>query len=68
MSAPIRFDTSNTGDPATTKGEADCAQWVGERLRGGRLSRPNTWKQGPRDAAYLFARLAGRRSAAGAPC
>jgi acetylornithine deacetylase/succinyl-diaminopimelate desuccinylase-like protein len=33
VSTLIRFDTSNTGDPATTKGEADCAQWVGDRLR-----------------------------------
>lgn len=33
VSKLIRFDTSNTGDPATTKGEADCAEWVGDRLR-----------------------------------
>ncbi|MGK2854352.1 MAG: M20/M25/M40 family metallo-hydrolase, partial [Microbacteriaceae bacterium] len=33
VSQLIRFDTSNTGDPATTKVEADCAQWVGDRLR-----------------------------------
>ncbi|ORA32463.1 M20/M25/M40 family metallo-hydrolase [Mycobacterium aquaticum] len=33
VSALIRFDTSNTGDPATTKGEADCAEWVADRLR-----------------------------------
>ncbi|MGW0158844.1 M20/M25/M40 family metallo-hydrolase [Mycobacterium sp. NPDC003323] len=33
VSTLIRFDTSNTGDPATLKGEADCAQWVGDRLR-----------------------------------
>ncbi|QRY50378.1 M20/M25/M40 family metallo-hydrolase [Mycolicibacterium septicum] len=33
VSALIRFDTSNTGDPATTKPEADCAEWVADRLR-----------------------------------
>ncbi|MGV0744650.1 M20/M25/M40 family metallo-hydrolase [Mycolicibacterium sp. XJ870] len=33
VSALIRFDTSNTGDPATTKGEAECAQWVAEKLQ-----------------------------------
>src|ERR1700737_4748414 len=32
VSALIRFDTSNTGDPETTKGEADCARWVAQRL------------------------------------
>ncbi len=30
--ALIRFDTSNTGDLATTKGEAECARWVAEQL------------------------------------
>lgn len=33
VSALIRFDTSNTGDPATTKGEAECAHWVADQLR-----------------------------------
>ncbi|MGV0780151.1 M20/M25/M40 family metallo-hydrolase [Mycolicibacterium peregrinum] len=33
VSKLIRFDTSNTGDPATTKPEADCAEWVADRLR-----------------------------------
>ena len=32
VSALIRFDTSNTGEPATTKGEADCARWVAAQL------------------------------------
>lgn len=32
VSALIRFDTSNTGDPATTKGEAECAHWVAQQL------------------------------------
>ncbi|MBS9533003.1 M20/M25/M40 family metallo-hydrolase [Mycobacterium sp. M1] len=32
VSALIRFDTSNTGELATTKGEAECARWVAARL------------------------------------
>jgi len=32
VSSLIRFDTSNTGEPATTKGEAQCARWVVEQL------------------------------------
>ena len=32
VSALIRFDTSNTGDLATTKGERECAQWVADQL------------------------------------
>ncbi|GAB5019926.1 hypothetical protein JHV675_54080 [Mycobacterium avium subsp. hominissuis] len=28
----LRFDTTNTGEPETTKGEAECAQWVAEQL------------------------------------
>jgi acetylornithine deacetylase/succinyl-diaminopimelate desuccinylase-like protein len=32
VSTLIRFDTSNTSEPETTKGEAECARWVAERL------------------------------------
>lgn len=32
VSTLIRFDTSNTGDPATTKGEGECARWVADQL------------------------------------
>jgi acetylornithine deacetylase/succinyl-diaminopimelate desuccinylase-like protein len=32
VSTLIRFDTSNTGDPATTKGEAECARWIARQL------------------------------------
>jgi acetylornithine deacetylase/succinyl-diaminopimelate desuccinylase-like protein len=32
VSRLIRFDTTNTGDPETTRGEAECAQWVAEQL------------------------------------
>lgn len=32
VSTLIRFDTSNTGEPQTTKGEAECARWVAAQL------------------------------------
>jgi acetylornithine deacetylase/succinyl-diaminopimelate desuccinylase-like protein len=32
VSALIRFDTSNTGEPETTMGEEECARWVAEQL------------------------------------
>lgn len=32
VSRLIRFDTSNTGEFDTTRGEADCAKWVAQRL------------------------------------
>ena len=32
VSRLIRFDTSNTGEPATTAGEEECARWVVEQL------------------------------------
>jgi acetylornithine deacetylase/succinyl-diaminopimelate desuccinylase-like protein len=32
VSALIRFDTTNTGDPDTTTGERECAQWVAGQL------------------------------------
>jgi acetylornithine deacetylase/succinyl-diaminopimelate desuccinylase-like protein len=33
VSALIRIDTTNTGDPATTRGERECAQWVAAQLQ-----------------------------------
>ncbi|ORV03605.1 hypothetical protein AWB93_02115 [Mycobacterium bohemicum] len=32
VSSLIRFDTTNTGEPETTQGEAECARWVAEQL------------------------------------
>lgn len=32
VSTLIRFDTTNTGDPETTRGEAECARWVAAQL------------------------------------
>ncbi|HZA12801.1 M20/M25/M40 family metallo-hydrolase [Mycobacterium sp.] len=65
VSALIRFDTTNTGEPETTKGERECAHWVAERLaevgyeteyvEAGRAGRGN-----------VFARLPGADSSRGA--
>lgn len=33
VSSLIRFDTSNTGELETTKGEEECAEWVAQKLR-----------------------------------
>ncbi|MFC8180344.1 MULTISPECIES: M20/M25/M40 family metallo-hydrolase [Nocardiaceae] len=33
VSSLIRFDTSNTGELATTKGEKECAEWVAHKLQ-----------------------------------
>ncbi|WP_442791126.1 M20/M25/M40 family metallo-hydrolase [Mycobacterium sp. Aquia_216] len=32
VSRLIRFDTTNTGEPETTQGEAECAHWIAEQL------------------------------------
>ncbi|RPA19747.1 M20/M25/M40 family metallo-hydrolase [Gordonia sp. OPL2] len=58
VSRLIRFDTTNTGEPETTKGEEECAKWVAQVLEevgyttqyveSGRAGRGN-----------VFARLAG---------
>ncbi len=32
VSRLIRFDTTNTGEPGSTKGEAECAKWVAAQL------------------------------------
>ncbi|MGW8538758.1 M20/M25/M40 family metallo-hydrolase, partial [Rhodococcus qingshengii] len=33
VSSLIRFDTSNTGELETTKGERACAEWVAAQLQ-----------------------------------
>ena len=58
VSALIRFDTSNTGDPATTKGEADCARWVADRLREVGYD-PEYLESGAPGRGNVFARLPG---------
>lgn len=65
VSALIRFDTSNTGDPVTTKGEADCAQWVAEQLREVGYD-PEYLESGGPGRGNVFVRLRGADSARGA--
>ena len=65
VSALIRFDTSNTGDPATTKGEAECARWVAEQLREVGYQ-PEYVESGDPRRANVFVRLAGSDPTRGA--
>ncbi len=58
VSELIRFDTSNTGDPATTKGEAECAHWVAEQLRAVGYS-PEYLESGAPGRGNVFVRLPG---------
>ncbi len=65
VSALIRFDTSNTGDLATTKGEADCARWVAGKL--GEVGYETEYlESGAPGRANVFARLPGSDPARGA--
>ncbi|RDH79349.1 M20/M25/M40 family metallo-hydrolase [Mycolicibacterium moriokaense] len=63
--ALIRFDTSNTGEPATTNGEAECAQWVAEQLH--EVGYETEYVEaGAPGRANVFARLKGADSSRGA--
>ncbi|MDT5100021.1 MAG: hypothetical protein QOC76_3758 [Mycobacterium sp.] len=63
--ALIRFDTSNTGDPATTKGEAECARWVAEQLQ--EVGYETEYiEAGAPGRANVFTRLKGADSSRGA--
>ncbi|QKT07222.1 M20/M25/M40 family metallo-hydrolase [Gordonia sp. X0973] len=54
----IRFDTSNTGEPDTTKGEAECARWVASQLA--EAGYETTYVESGRPGrGNVFARLAG---------
>src|SRR5258705_12941936 len=65
VSALIRFDTSNTGEPDTTKGEAECARWVAEQLE--EVGYQTEYiEAGAPGRANVFARLAGADSPRGA--
>ncbi|WP_171054932.1 M20/M25/M40 family metallo-hydrolase [Mycobacterium sp. DBP42] len=65
VSALIRFDTSNTGDPATTKGEAECAHWVAEQLQ--EVGYETEYVEaGAPGRGNVFARLPGADSGRGA--
>ncbi|WP_197415234.1 M20/M25/M40 family metallo-hydrolase [Mycobacterium sp. M26] len=58
VSALIRFDTSNTGELETTKGEAECALWVAEQLSAVGYATEYV-ESGAPGRGNVFARLAG---------
>ena len=63
--ALIRFDTSNTGELETTKGEALCARWVAEQLE--EVGYETEYLEaGAPGRANVFTRLAGADSSRGA--
>ena len=65
VSALIRFDTSNTGELATTKGEAECAHWVADQLREVGYE-PEYLESGAPGRGNVFVRLPGADSSRGA--
>src|SRR6202012_3387205 len=56
VSRLIRFDTTNTGDLQTTKGEAECARWFPDR-REGVGTQVKSLGSGARGRGNVFARL-----------
>ncbi len=65
VSALIRFDTSNTGELETTKGEEPCARWVAEQLE--EVGYRTTYvESGAPGRANVFARLDGADRSRGA--
>ncbi|OBI31068.1 M20/M25/M40 family metallo-hydrolase [Mycobacterium sp. E2238] len=65
VSRLIRFDTTNTGEPETTRGEAECAQWVAEQLAQVGYA-PQYVESGAPGRGNVIARLAGADSSRGA--
>jgi acetylornithine deacetylase/succinyl-diaminopimelate desuccinylase-like protein len=65
VSALIRFDTSNTGEPDTTRGEAECARWVAARLEEAGYQTEYV-ESGAPGRGNVFARLAGADPSRGA--
>ncbi|ORB12259.1 M20/M25/M40 family metallo-hydrolase [Mycobacterium noviomagense] len=61
----IRFDTTNTGDPETTKGEAECARWVAQQLEDVGYQAEYV-ESGAPGRGNVFARLAGADRSRGA--
>ncbi|MHC3002121.1 M20/M25/M40 family metallo-hydrolase [Gordonia metallireducens] len=58
VSQLIRFDTSNTGEPETTKGEEECAKWVAQQLE--EVGYTTQYVESGRPGrGNVFARLAG---------
>ncbi len=64
VSSLIRFDTSNTGELATTKGEAECALWVAEQLSAVGYATEYIESGAPGRGGNVFARLPGADPAA----
>ncbi|MGZ4510416.1 MAG: M20/M25/M40 family metallo-hydrolase [Mycobacterium sp.] len=65
VSRLIRFDTTNTGEPETTRGEAECAQWVAEQLAEVGYQ-PQYVESGAPGRGNVVARLSGADSSRGA--
>jgi acetylornithine deacetylase/succinyl-diaminopimelate desuccinylase-like protein len=65
VSSLIRFDTSNTGELSTTKGEEQCARWVAEQLESVGYSCEYV-ESGAPGRANVFVRLEGADSSRGA--
>ena len=65
VSRLIRFDTTNTGEPDTTKGEAECARWVARQLEEVGYG-PEYLESGAPGRGNVFARLPGADSSRGA--
>ncbi len=65
VSTLIRFDTSNTGELETTKGEAECARWIQQQLEEVGYTCEYV-EAGAPGRGNLFARLPGASSGRGA--
>ncbi len=65
VSRLIRFDTSNTGEPTTTRGERECAEWVASVLE--EVGYETTYvESGAPGRGNVFARLPGSDPSRGA--
>ena len=65
VSRLIRFDTSNTGEPTTTRGERECAEWVASVLEA--VGYATTYvESGAPGRGNFFARLPGSAPSRGA--
>jgi acetylornithine deacetylase/succinyl-diaminopimelate desuccinylase-like protein len=65
VSRLIQFDTSNTGELATTKGEAECARWVQAQLEEAGYETEYV-ESGAPGRGNVFARLKGAETGRGA--
>jgi acetylornithine deacetylase/succinyl-diaminopimelate desuccinylase-like protein len=65
VSTLIRFDTTNTGELDTTKGEDECARWVAAQLEEAGLKTEYV-ESGAPGRGNVFARLPGADAARGA--